>query len=234
MRKSMILTTVLLALGANSVMAQPQHYDPFLSLNGEAGSKAVTAALAAGSASTIGDASDLNLAYKMGVSDQLEVGANIGVGVLNEGRSSFSTLLIGAKYGLSDARAVSVNLGAPIGDAEDPGLSIDLINVQELGGMTVNQHLQIGLLKGFAAAGANIDLLLEPVKEINDKMTLFSDVVLSTNTDSIADLSIDLAPNLDIMLSDTMLLNAGIAVNVYDADLRNEDIAINLGIVVGL
>ena len=65
-------------------------------------------------------------------------------------------------------------------------------------------------------------------------MTLFSDVVLSTNTDSIADLSIDLAPNLDIMLSDTMLLNAGIAVNVYDADLRNEDIAINLGIVVGL
>ena len=124
------------------------------------------AAPKAGSASTIGDASDLNLAYKMGVSDQLEVGANIGVGVLNEGRSSFSTLLIGAKYGLGDARAVSVNLGAPIGDAEDPGLSIGLMNIQQLGGMAVNQHLQIGLLKGFAPAGANIDLLLDPVKEM--------------------------------------------------------------------
>ena len=33
-------------------------------------------------------------------------------------------------------------------------------DVQELGGMTVNQHLQIGPLKGFAAAGANIQLLL--------------------------------------------------------------------------
>ena len=47
------------------------------------------AAPKAGSASTIGDAGDLNLAYKMGISDQLEVGANIGLGVLNEGRSSF-------------------------------------------------------------------------------------------------------------------------------------------------
>ena len=94
----------------------------------------------------------------MGVNDKLEVGANIGLGVLNEFSSSFSTLLIGAKYGLGDARAVSINLGAPIGDAEDPGLSIGLMNVQELGGMTVNQYMQIGLLKGFAPAGANIDL----------------------------------------------------------------------------
>ncbi len=118
----------------------------------------------------------------MGVSDQLEVGADIGVGVINEGRSSFSTLLIGAKYGLGDARAVSVNLGAPIGDAEDPGLSIGLMNIQQLGGMAGNQHLQIGLLKGFAPAGANIDLLLDPVKEINDKMSIYIDVLLSTNT----------------------------------------------------
>ena len=46
--------------------------------------------------------------------------------------------------------------------------------------MTVNQHLQIGLLRGFAAAGANIQLLLLPVKEINDKMRLYVDVLLST------------------------------------------------------
>ena len=104
------------------------------------------AALTVGSAITIGEAIDLNLAYKMGVSDQLEVGANIGVGLLNEGRSSFSILLIGAEYVPGDSRALSVNLCAPICDAEDPGLSTSLMNFQQLGGMAVNQHLQIGLL----------------------------------------------------------------------------------------
>ncbi len=213
MRKSIILTAALLALGAGSVMAQ--HYDPFFSLNGEAGSTGVAAFLAAGSVSTIGDASDVGLTGKMSVNDKLEVGANIGLGVLYEFSSSFSTLLIGAKYGLGDARAVSINLGAPIGDAEDPGLSIGLMNVQELGGMTVNQSMQIGLLKGFAPAGANIDLFLEPVKEINDKIILYVGVLVSTNTDNIADwMSIDLAPNLDIMLSDTMVISAGIGISL--------------------
>ena len=147
----------------------------------------------------------------------------------------FLALLIGAEYGLGDARGLSVNLGALIGDAEDPGLSIGLMNMQQLGGMAVNQHLQIGLLQGYAPAGANIDLLLKPVKEINDKMILFIEVLLSTNTDSIGDfMSIDLAPNLDIMLNDTMVINAGIAVNLYDGIARNEDIAINLAAVAGL
>jgi hypothetical protein len=58
-------------------------------------------------------------------------------------------------------------------------------------------------------------------------MTLYVDVLLSTNTDSIADwMSIQLAPNLDIMLSETMVINAGIGVNVYDGLIRNEDITI--------
>ena len=47
-------------------------------------------------------------------------------------------------------------------------------------------------------------------------------------------MSIDLAPNLDIMLNDTMVINAGIAVNLYDGIARNEDIAINLAAVAGL
>ena len=47
-------------------------------------------------------------------------------------------------------------------------------------------------------------------------MSLYVDVLLSTNTDSIADwMSIHLARNLDIMLSETMVINAGIGVNIY-------------------
>ena len=66
-------------------------------------------------------------------------------------------------------------------------------------------------------------------------MTLYVDVLLSTNTDSIADwMSIQLAPNLDIMLSETMVINAGIGVNVYDGLIRNEDIAISLALIASL
>ena len=57
----------------------------------------------------------------------------------------------------------------------------------------------------------------------------------SAPTGSIADwMSIHLAPNLDIMLSDTMVINAGIGVNVYDGLIRNEDIAISLALVASL
>ena len=66
-------------------------------------------------------------------------------------------------------------------------------------------------------------------------MSLYVDVLLSTNTDSIADwMSIHLARNLDIMLSETMVINAGIGVNVYDGLIRNEDIAISLALVACL
>ena len=108
--------------------------------------------------------------------------------------------------------------------------------MQQLGGMAVNQHLQIGLLQGYAPAGANIDLLLKPVKEINDKMILFIEVLLSTNTDSIGDfMSIDLAPNLDIMLNDTMVINAGLAVNLYTRAMpATKILQYNLAVVAGL
>ena len=66
-------------------------------------------------------------------------------------------------------------------------------------------------------------------------MIPYIDLLLSTSTDDIGDfMSTDLAPTLDIMLNDTMLMNAGIAVNLYDDIDRNEDIAINLAVVAGL
>ena len=66
-------------------------------------------------------------------------------------------------------------------------------------------------------------------------MSLYVDVLLSTNADSIADwMSIHLARNLDIMLSETMVINAGIGVNVYHGLIRNEDIAISQAFVASL
>ncbi len=232
MRTTIILAGALMVLCVSNAFGQ--HYDPFFSLNGEAGSKGVTATLSAGDVADIAKG-DIMIMGKTAINDQIEVGVNIGSGVLADGGSAFSHALIGAKYGLGESRAATVNLLAPVGDHEDPGLAIGIQNVQEIGGMSVNEHLQISLLKGFAPVGVGIDLFLEPVKEINDKMIFYFDVFVSTNTDNIGDwLSIDVAPNLDYMLSDTMALNVGIALNAYDGIARDEDIGIGIALVAGL
>ena len=233
MKKSLTLAAALLTWGASSVFAQ--HYDPFFSLNGEAGSKGADVFLSAGDIGSIADAGDLSLMGKMAINDKIEVGVNIGLGVLNDAASSFSTALIGAKYGLGESSAISVNLLAPVGDADDPGLSIGYMDAREMGGTALNTHLQVSLLKGFAAAGANIDLFLEPYKELSDKLILYIDVPIGMNTDDIGNsMNIDLAPNVDYLLSETMVINAGIGLNLYNGVSRSSDIGIALALVAAL
>ena len=98
--------------------------------------------------------------------------------------------------------------------------------------MPLNEHLQVSLLKGFAAAAANIDLFLEPVKELNEQLIFYLDVFVGTNTDNIGDtLNIDIAPNIDYVLSDKIAINAGIGINAYNGITRNEDIGIAVAVV---
>jgi len=233
MKKSLLLTAAVLTLGASSAMAQ--HYDPFFSLNGEAGSKGATAILSAGDVGSIGDAGDIGLMGKTGINEKLEVGVNIGLGVLNDGKDSFDSALIGAKYSIGETRAISVNLLAPVGGADDPGLSVGIMAVHELAGMPLNEHLQVSFLKGFAANGANIDLFLEPVKELSDKLILYIDVPISANTDNFGDsLNIDIAPNIDYVLSEKAVLNVGIGLNIYNGIDRNSDIGVVAALVAAL
>ncbi len=233
MRKSIVLTAALLALSASSSLAQ--HYDPFFSLNSEAGSKGATAILSAGDIGSITDAGNIGLMGKTGINEKLEVGVNIGLGVLNDAADSFDSAIIGAKYGVGETRAISVNLLAPVGSADDPGLSVGIMAVHKVGGMTLNEHLQVGLLKGFAPDGANIHLFLEPVKELSEKLILYIDVPIFSNTDNIGDsLNIDIAPNIDYVLSETAVINAGIGINIYNGITRNEDIGIVVAFVASL
>ena len=232
MRKSIVLAAALLALGASSVMAQ--HYDPFFSLNGEAGSKGATAILGAGEIADIAKG-DINLMGKTALNEKLEVGVNIGSGVLVDGGDAFATATIGAKYGIGENRAISVNLLAPVGTPEDPGLSIGIMAVHEIAGMPLNEHLQVSFLKGFAAAGANVDLFLEPVKELSEKLILYIDIPIGLNTDDVGNsLNIDLAPNIDYVLSETAVINAGIGLNLYNGVARGEDIGIVVAFVASL
>jgi hypothetical protein len=194
----------------------------------------VTGVLGAGEIGDIAEG-DINVMAKTGINDQIEVGVNIGSGLLVDGGSSFASALIGAKYGLGETRAVSVNFLVPAGDVDDPGLSIGIMAVHEVAGMPLNEHLQVSLLKGFAAAAANIDLFLEPVKELNEQLIFYLDVFVGTNTDNIGDtLNIDIAPNIDYVLSDKIAINAGIGINAYNGITRNEDIGIAVAVVAGL
>ena len=47
-------------------------------------------------------------------------------------------------------------------------------------------------------------------------------------------MSIQLARDLDIMLSDTMVISAGIGINVYDGIIRNEDIGVSVALIASL
>lgn len=224
MKKVIIGAAALLLL---SVQAMAQgHYDPYFALPNAKGTKAADAGLATPDISSIGDVSDIFGMFKFGLSDQLEVGGLVNLGVLNDGADSFDSATIGAKYGLSENSGATVGLLLPVGGADDPGLSLGYQHVLEMdNGMGINNWAQVGLLDGYAPVGVGLWLLVEPYKAINDKLTGYLDLVISTNTDDIGGtpLGINLAPNVDYMLSETAVLNVGVSLGVA-GDSKQDDL----------
>ena len=144
-------------------------------------------------------------------------------------------MVVGAKQGLGGNSAVSVNLLAPIGGVEDPGLALGYMMSTEMAGMTLNNHLQVGLLKGHAAKGVGIDLLIEPVKPLGDKLIGYLDFLVATNTDDIggAYLGINLCPNVDLMLNETTAINAGVVIGLA-GDAKASEIGLGIAAIKGL
>ena len=144
-------------------------------------------------------------------------------------------MVVGAKQGLGGNSAVSVNLLAPIGSAEDPGLALGYMMSTEMAGLTLNNHLQLGLLKGHAAKGIGIDLLIEPVKPLGEKMVGYLDILVATNTEDIggAYLAINLGPNVDFMLNETTVINAGVTIGLF-GDKKASEIGLGIAAIKGL
>jgi len=166
---------------------------------------------------------------KYSINDQVEVGARATFGFLNDGADSFSSVTLGAKYALAEQRAVTLNI-TPFNGSEEFGLSLGVMNSVEIEGFGLNKQLQIGLLDAYALEGVAVDILIEPVMEINEKLVGYLDILISTNTDDIGDhLSVLLGPNADIAVAEGWTVNAGVNFSVLSGDLAADT---ELGLVV--
>ena len=212
-----------------------QHYDVYYVLPAEKGTTGVDVGLASAAITGLGEASDLNVLGKYSVSDDFEVGARAVLGLMNDGRDDLSTIEVGAKLGTQEMMALTAALLVPVGDADDPGISVGAMKTKEMeSGMAVNAWLQATLLKGYHADGIGLDLLLEPAKPLGDKLTGYLDVLVRTNTDSIGDnLGINLGPNIDITLNEKAVINAGVTIGIA-GDAKQDDIGLVVTLVAGL
>lgn len=235
MKKVLILLALCALVGANGADAQAMHYDLYYGLPGEAGSRTVDVGLAAADISSIGDAGDLNVMGKLAVSDQLEVGAVATLGLLNDFRDDLSAISAGGKWSLSEMSALTATAAIPVSDVDDLGISLGIMHTRAVSGITINHLLAVGLLDGYTGGtGIAIAALIEPTKELNEKLIGYLDVIIGTNTDSIGDnLAIDLGPNVDIMVNDMITVNAGVTLGIA-GDLKQDDLGIVATAIIGL
>jgi len=212
------------------------HYDLYYGLPGGTGSKILDAGLFTGDIGSIGDISDVPVMAKYALSDKLEVGARITLGVLNDDNDSFHSLLVGAKHGLSDNSAVTVNVLTPVAGVDDIGLSVGYMMSKEMGGMTVNKHLQAAFLDGYTGGtGVGLDLLVEPAKPLGNNLVGYLDILVSTNMDDITGdpLGINLGPNVDFTLNENTVINAGIVIGIA-GDAKADEIGLGVAALIGM
>jgi hypothetical protein len=237
MRKVLVLAGVLLALAASRVAAQfPIAYDPFFVLPGKAKALGVDVGLINGKVSKIADMSDVYAMAKHSVNDKLEIGGRATFGFLVDGGDAFSAAVVGAKYSMRETCALNANFLIPAGSVDDPGLSVGLMHVFDLGdGLMVNVQPHVGLLKGYAPKGVALHALVEPTKALNDQLTAYLDISVRTNTDDIGGsyLAINLTPNVDCKVNDKIVANVGVSLGIA-GDAKQADPGIALAVIMDM
>ena len=204
-----------------------QHYDAFYVLPGETGQTGAEVGLVNADVGSLGDATSLPVVGKYSISDDLEVGLRLDVGTLTAGAGSLSRVQAGAKLGLAPATALTAAALAPVGDADDAGLSVGIMHTVEVRAVPVNNWVQVGLLDGYTGgAGVSLSLLVEPAVEFGDRVTTYLDLAASTNTDGLSDhLAVNLSPNADYMFSERLAVNAGLSLGLA-GDMKQGDFGI--------
>jgi hypothetical protein len=232
MRKAIMLSYVLLAFCAAPITAQlpAMFYDPFLVLPGPQGAMGFDAGVESVNVSKVADVSDVYFMGKYAVTDRVEAGARITMGFLNDGRDSFSDAVIGAKYGLGTNAAFTATVTV-FNEAEEIGLAAGYMQATEMGGMDVNCQLQVGMLEGYAEKGVVIALRAEPRYDISEPLVGYLNVLWATNTDDLnGAMALDLNPNVDLLVSDALILNGGISVGLA-GDMKQDDMGIRVGAI---
>ena len=200
----------------------PLSYDPYYVLPGGQGYASVDLGVrtAPSTFKELKDASDLVAMAKFNPHARVEVGAHLSFGFFKDGRSNFSSIVVGSKYQLGPNRAATATIALPAGDIPEPGLAIGLMQtVRVRPTFYFNTRLQVAALKGYADEGLVVDFLLEPAQVFSDKLSAYLDLLFTSNTaDLEGELSIRFEPNIDIGLGDGMVLNTGVSV-----DLRGDE-----------
>ena len=211
------------ALGAESPAVHapvhaPLSYDPYYVLPGGLGYTSVDIGVRTASSTfkELKDVSDIVAMAKFNPHARVEVGAHLTFGFFKDGNSNFSSLVVGSKYQLGTNRAATANIVLPAGDIDNPGLAIGLMQTVRVGpAFRFNTRLQVAALKGYAEEGVVVDLLLEPAQVFSEKLSVYLDLLFTSNTSDLEDdLSIRLEPNFDIGIGDGMVLNAGVSVDL--------------------
>ncbi len=230
MRK--ILVSVLTAI-AFATSATARSYDLYYVMPGPAGRLGVDVGIISSDVGSVVNASLVPVMVKVSVSDQIEVGARASLGVLQDGAEDLSTVEVGAKYGLLEATALTATYLVPTGDAHDPGLSVGVMHTFASGDMMINNWLQASFLDGYTDDGVNFSLLVEPTMIFGDQLAVYLDILANTNTDDIGDnLAIDLAPNVDIMINDMAVINAGVILGIA-GDAKADELGLVVTLLVG-
>ncbi len=200
----------------------PLSYDPYYVLPGGLGYTSVDIGVrtAPSTFKELKDVSDIVAMAKFNPHARFEVGAHLTFGFFKDGNSNLSSIVVGSKYQLGPNRAATAGIALPAGDISEPGLAVGLMQTMRMGAtFRFNTRLQVAALKGYAAEGIVVDLLLEPAQVFSEKLSAYLDLLLTSNTADLAgDLSVRLEPNLDLGLGDGMVLNAGVSV-----DLQGEE-----------
>jgi hypothetical protein len=227
-RKTLVSVLTAMALATS---ATAQSYDLYYVMPGPAGRLGVDVGIISSDVGSIVDASLVPVMVKVSVSDQIEVGARASLGVLQDGAEDLSRVEVGAKYGLLEATALTATYLVPTGDAHDPGLSVGVMHTLTSGDVMVNNWLQASFLDGYTGGdGVTVSLLIEPTKIFGDQLAVYLDILANTNTGDIGDnLAIDLAPNVDILINDTAVINVGVILGIAGHAKADE-----LGLVVTL
>ena len=141
--------------------------------------------------------------------------------------------MAGAKYGLNEKSAATLNLLAPAGDVNELGLSAGYMITVDLRGLKINNHIQVGLLDGYSEDGADIELLVElvePPKSLGNNLFGYVGILAATHVDEFGDkLGVNLMPNIDYRLHENAVLGAGISFGIAGDDKQDD-----LGLVVTL
>jgi hypothetical protein len=227
-----ILVSVLTAL-AFATSATARSYDLYYVMPGPAGRLGVDVGVISSDVGSVVDASLVPVMVKVSVSDQIEVGARASLGVLQDGAEDLSTVEVGAKYGLLEATALTATYLVPTGDAHDPGLSVGVMHTLTSGDVMINNWLQASFLDGYTDDGVTVSLLVEPAMIFGDQLAVYLDILANTNTDDFGDtLAIDLAPNMDIMINDMAVINAGVILGIA-GDAKADELGLVVTLLVG-